>query len=61
MATDKRDYYEVLGVDKNASEEDIKRAFRKKAKQYHPDVSDERGTDRIMKKINWAFDELKSV
>lgn len=34
----KRDYYEVLGVDKNASESDIKSAFRKLAKKYHPDV-----------------------
>lgn len=35
----KRDYYEVLGVDKNASDQDIKSAFRKKAKQYHPDLN----------------------
>lgn len=38
MAT-KRDYYEVLGVDKNASEQEIKSAFRKKAKEYHPDLN----------------------
>ncbi len=39
MATDKRDYYEVLGVDKTASQAEIKSAFRKKAKQYHPDLN----------------------
>ena len=36
---DKRDYYEVLGIDKNASADEIKKAYRKKAKQYHPDLN----------------------
>lgn len=36
---DKRDYYEVLGIDKNASTDEIKSAFRKKAKQFHPDLN----------------------
>ncbi|MBQ9898898.1 MAG: molecular chaperone DnaJ [Ruminococcus sp.] len=35
---DKRDYYEILGIDKNASEEDIKKAFKKKARECHPDL-----------------------
>ena len=35
----KRDYYEVLGIDRNASEDEIKRAYRRLAKKYHPDLN----------------------
>ncbi|MCP4138921.1 MAG: molecular chaperone DnaJ [Chloroflexi bacterium] len=51
----KRDYYEVLGVQKNASEGDIKSAFRRLARQYHPDVSKEENAEEKFKEINEAY------
>ena len=54
----KRDYYEVLGLDKNASESDIKRAYRKLAAQYHPDVNHEEGAEARFKEINEAHEIL---
>ncbi|MDE3224907.1 MAG: DnaJ domain-containing protein, partial [Nitrospirota bacterium] len=38
MATTERDYYEILGVARNATQDDIKKAYRKLARQYHPDL-----------------------
>ncbi len=50
-----RDYYEILGVAKTASTEDIKAAFRKLARQYHPDVSKEADAEEKFKEINEAY------
>ncbi len=51
-----RDYYEILGVPKSASEDDIKRAYRKLAHQYHPDKT--KGDDKKFKEINEAYQVL---
>lgn len=57
MATSKRDYYEVLGVDKSASQDDIKKAYRKLAKKYHPD-NKETGDAEKFKECTEAFSVL---
>jgi DnaJ-class molecular chaperone len=49
-----RDYYEVLGVPRNASKDDLKKAFRQLARQYHPDVSDAPDAEARFKEINEA-------
>ena len=54
----KRDYYEILGVQKNASEGEIKSAFRRLARQYHPDVSEEANAEEKFKEINEAYGVL---
>ena len=51
----KKDYYEVLGVDKNASQAEIKSAFRKLAKKYHPDVSKEPDAEEKFKEAQEAY------
>lgn len=53
-----RDYYDVLGVGRNASEDEIKAAFRKLARQYHPDVNKEPGAEEKFKEINEAYGVL---
>jgi len=50
-----RDYYEVLGVPRDATADDIKKAFRKLARKYHPDVSKEKDAEARMKDVNEAY------
>lgn len=56
----KRDYYEILGLQKGASEEDVKKAYRSLAKKYHPDVNKEEGADTKFKEINEAYEVLSN-
>src|SRR3954470_1597946 len=58
MATNKRDYYEVLGVARTATEDEIKKAFRRLAKQYHPDANKEQGAEARFIEINEAYEVL---
>jgi curved DNA-binding protein CbpA len=50
-----RDYYEILGVPRSASPEDIKSAFRGLARQFHPDVNKDPGANEHFKEINQAY------
>ncbi len=59
MAEQKRDYYEVLGVAKTASDDELKKAYRKLAKQYHPDMNPgDKGAEAKFKEINEAYEVL---
>ncbi len=57
---DKRDYYEVLGVNKSASAADIKKAYRKLVKKYHPDVNKENNAEEKFKEIQEAYEVLSN-
>lgn len=57
----KRDYYETLGVPKGASSDEIKSSFRKLARQYHPDVSNEQDAEERFKEINEAYAVLSDT
>lgn len=59
MATKFKDYYEILGVGRNASQEEIQKAFRKLARKYHPDINKDADAETKFKEINEAYEVLR--
>lgn len=54
-----QDYYQILGVPRDASDADIKKSYRKLARQYHPDVNEEASAEENFKQVNEAYEVLK--
>ena len=56
-----QDYYATLGVPRAASDDEIKRAYRRLARQYHPDVNKDAGAEEQFKRVNEAYDVLSDA
>src|ERR1700755_2356799 len=59
MAVGFRDYYEVLGVPRGAGDEEIRSAYRKLAREYHPDVNKDPGAEDRFKEVSEAYEALR--
>ena len=59
MSVQYKDYYGILGVPRTATADEIRKAYRKLAKKYHPDVSKEKDADARYREINEAYEVLK--